>query len=83
MFGKFAFAGALSLIAAAVATPASAQISPGRTLDPSVRADTSLVQEVSRKKKRSAKKRSNVSSKNYSWQSVRGSGRVHYLPNRR
>ena len=84
MFGKFAFLGATALIVSAMSAPASAQIAPGRMIDPSVISDTTQLHQVATKKKRTAKRaKSNVRSKNYSWQNVRGGSRPVYLPNRR
>ncbi|MFN3892569.1 MAG: hypothetical protein ACK4MV_19410 [Beijerinckiaceae bacterium] len=84
MLKSFSAAAAAALIAAAVAAPASAQIAPGRTLDPAARVGDALTHQVNTKKKKSAKKtKSNVRSKSYSWQSVRGSSRPVYLPNGR
>lgn len=81
MSRKLVLAGAAALITAALSLPASAQIAPGRTLDPSARTGDSIVLQV--KKKRTAKKKSNVRSKSYSWQNVRGSSTPQYLPNGR
>ncbi len=84
MFSKLAFLGATALIIGAVSAPASAQISPGRMLDPAVRSDSAHIQQVTTKKKRTAKRsKSNVRNKSYSWQNVRGSTSPAYLPNRR
>jgi hypothetical protein len=84
MTRKFMLAGAAALIVGALSLPASAQISPGRSLDSSVRAGDSMVEQVAtQKRKRTAKKKSNVRSKSYSWQNVRGSTSPRYLPNGR
>lgn len=84
MFGKLAFLGATALIVSAISAPASAQIAPGRMIDPSVLSDSAQLHHVATKKKRTAKRaKSNVRSKSYSWQNVRGSTSPAYLPNRR
>ena len=84
MLNRFAIAGAVALFAASLAAPAAAQLAPGRSLDPAARANDAMMHQVSKKKKKSAKRtKSNVRSKNYSWQSVRGSSSPRYLPNGR
>lgn len=83
MTKNFMLAGAAALMVAAFSLPASAQISPGRSLDSSVRAGDSMVEQVATQKRKRTAKKSNVRSKSYSWQNVRGSTRPAYLPNGR
>ena len=83
MSKRLMLAGAAALIAAAFSIPASAQIAPGRTIDASARAGDSIVVHVKKKKRTAKKTKSNVRSKSYSWQSVRGSSSPRYLPNGR